>query len=268
MMQPSSSSSLWLPQSVGGEKSLPHSRRSFLKTSLLTATTFSLVSLHRSEGLLAEQLIQTPRMTEGPFYPDKLPLDTDNDLLIVNNSITPAVGTVTHLSGRVLSKTGLPIRNAFIEIWQVDSKGSYLHTQGGDLKTKDGNFQGYGRFLTDVQGRYYFRTVKPVPYRLFGLFRAPHIHIGISKNGKRIFTTQLLINGHPDNKRDGLFQQIRDPQLKKTIVTDFKPLPNSKIGELTANFDIVLGYTIQELEDGTIRGGIGSREFKGRFRPR
>lgn len=37
-------------------------------------------------------------MTEGPFYPDKMPLDTDNDLLIVNDSITPAVGEVTYVS--------------------------------------------------------------------------------------------------------------------------------------------------------------------------
>ena len=50
----------------------------------------------------AEELIRTPAQTEGPFYPDKLPLDTDNDLIIVNDHITPAIGEVTHLSGRIL----------------------------------------------------------------------------------------------------------------------------------------------------------------------
>ena len=43
-------------------------------------------------GLFAEQLVVTPPVGEGPFYPDKLPLDTDNDLIIINNAITPAVG--------------------------------------------------------------------------------------------------------------------------------------------------------------------------------
>src|SRR4051794_9177121 len=71
-------------------------------------------------GVFAEQLARTPRLTEGPFYPDKLPLDTDNDLVIVNNSITPAVGEITHLTGRVLSVSGEPIKDATVEIWQVD----------------------------------------------------------------------------------------------------------------------------------------------------
>jgi protocatechuate 3,4-dioxygenase, beta subunit len=58
---------------------------------------------------------------EGPFYPDRLPLDTDNDLIIINNSLTPAVGEITHLSGRVLGANGSPVRNAVVEIWQVDN---------------------------------------------------------------------------------------------------------------------------------------------------
>src|SRR5215470_2211819 len=77
----------------------------------------------------AEELVRTPQQTEGPFYPDKLPLDTDNDLLIINDSITPAVGEITHLSGRILDRRGDPIRNAVVEIWQVDNNASYLHTK-------------------------------------------------------------------------------------------------------------------------------------------
>src|SRR5689334_14757126 len=89
-------------------------------------------------------------LTEGPFYPDHLPLDTDNDLLIINDSITPAVGEVTHLSGRILDVGGEPVRNALVEIWQVDGRGSYLHSRGLNRETgkRDGNFQGYGRFCT------------------------------------------------------------------------------------------------------------------------
>src|ERR1700747_2569277 len=78
-----------------------------------------------ASGLFAEELARTPRMTEGPFYPPKLPLDTDNDLLIINDSITPAVGEITHLRGRLLDARGNPMRNAVIEIWQCDRDGTY-----------------------------------------------------------------------------------------------------------------------------------------------
>ena len=74
-------------------------------------------------GLFAQQLVETGTTTEGPFYPDVLPLDTDNDLLIINDGITPGVGEITHLTGRVLTKSGQAVRNAFVEIWQVDHTG-------------------------------------------------------------------------------------------------------------------------------------------------
>ena len=85
--------------------------------------------LFTEPGRYADELTKTPAMAEGPFYPDKLPLDTDNDLLILNDAITPAVGKVTHLSGRVLTTAGTPVAGAFVEIWQVDNGGVYLHSR-------------------------------------------------------------------------------------------------------------------------------------------
>src|SRR5215831_8017666 len=107
-------------------------------------------------GALAEELVRTPKQTEGPFYPVKLPLDTDNDLLIVNDSLTPAVGEITHLSGRILDPKGDPIRNALVEIWQCDANAVYLHTadSGPKASQRDKNFQGFGRFLTGSKGEY------------------------------------------------------------------------------------------------------------------
>ncbi|MEO8268339.1 MAG: protocatechuate 3,4-dioxygenase, partial [Aureliella sp.] len=179
--------------------------------------------------------------------------DTDNDLLILNDSITPAVGEITHLSGRLLSPSGEPIRNAFIEIWQVDNQGAYLHSGSSNRDQRDANFQGYGRFLTDAKGQYYFRTIKPVAYP----GRTPHIHFGVSQNGHRIFTTQLLVKGHPQNEKDGVFHEIRDAKSRETVMADFKPLAGSKIGELVADFDIILGHTLEEADDGKLHGGIG-----------
>src|SRR6266436_404882 len=154
------------------------SRRMFLGAFALGAAAFT------TRGLFAEELtrIKTPRQTEGPFYPDRLPLDTDNDLLIINDAITPAVGDVTHLSGRLLDAKGDPLRNAVIEIWQCDRDGTYLKQYTRDGDKFDTNFQGYGRFLTASTGEFYFRTIKPVPYRGRP---AAHIHARIWKGDKK-----------------------------------------------------------------------------------
>jgi protocatechuate 3,4-dioxygenase beta subunit len=211
-------------------------------------------------GLFAEELSKTPKLTEGPFYPDKLPLDTDNDLIVLNNQVTPSVGEITHLSGKVLNERGEPIRNAFVEIWQVDHRGAYIHSQSANREKRDGNFQGYGRFLTDVHGQYYFRTIKPVSYP----GRCPHIHIAVSRNGSRVLTTQLLIKGHPENQADGVTRELRDSKLLERVMAEFKPIPDSKIGELAAQFDLVLGVTPNEQDPPGIRGGIGKPEYRPR----
>src|SRR5688572_25592961 len=231
-----------------------HTRRAFVGSLVVGAAALS------RPGLFAQSLTQTVRTGEGPFYPDKMPLDTDNDLLIVNNAITPAVGEITHLGGRLLSNSGQPIRDAFIEIWQVDNKGSYIHKDGSNTGGRDGNFQGYGRFLTDSRGQYYFRTIKPVSYTLQNQFRTAHIHFAISTNGRRIYTTQMHIKGHPDNPRDFVLNGIKDEKARGTVLCEFRKIEGSKIGELSANFDIIMGYTAAELEDGALQGGIGKPE--------
>src|SRR5688572_32811294 len=98
------------------------SRREFLRHTAVMAMFAA------TPGLFAEELTRTPAQTEGPFYPDKLPLDTDNDLLIINDGITPAEGEITWVSGRILNERGEPIRNALVEIWQCDAAGAYLHS--------------------------------------------------------------------------------------------------------------------------------------------
>jgi protocatechuate 3,4-dioxygenase, beta subunit len=214
------------------------SRRSFLKGSAIAAAGVAIPTFWNVPGAFAEALELTPKQTEGPFYPDRLPLDTDNDLIIVNDGITPAVGEVTHLTGRLLDSSGNPLRGAVVEIWQVDGNGVYLHTADRNAK-RDANFQGFGRFLTGSSGEYYFRTVKPVPYP----GRTPHIHFKIKQPGDREFTTQCYIKGHPQNERDGVYRNIRGAKVRESVSIDFAPLKDSKAGELAAQFDIVLGTT-------------------------
>ena len=208
-------------------------RRIFISTMALGAAAFTV------PGAFADELTKTPRQMEGPFYPDKMPLDTDNDLLILNDAITPAVGEVTYLSGRILDAKGSPLRNAVVEIWQCDNHGAYLHTGTDNADKRDKNFQGFGRFLTGSTGEYLFRTIKPIAYP----GRAPHIHYKIKKAGKELLTTQCYIKGHLGNDRDGVYNSLRDPKIRDSVTIDFAALEGSKIGELVAKFDIVLGYT-------------------------
>jgi protocatechuate 3,4-dioxygenase beta subunit len=229
-------------------------RRQFVQTATATSLFYT------TAGLFAEQLQPSAQMGEGPFYPDRLPLDTDNDLLIINDSITPAVGTITHLHGTVCDTKGNPLRNAFVEIWQVDNNGSYIHSQSSNKATADKNFQGYGRFMTSSSGEYYFRTIKPVAYP----GRTPHIHIAVSTNGKRIFTSQILEKGNRRNETDGLYRRVPDPKQRETFLAEYKPVKNCPLGSVDAGFNIVLGHTVEENKDGTIKGAIGKPTFRRR----
>ena len=208
-------------------------RRNFLTSIAVGAVG---TTAFAAPGFFADELTKTPSQTEGPFYPDKMPLDTDNDLLIINNSITPAVGIVTHLTGRILDTHGEPFRNATVEIWQVDNNGAYIHTRSDNRDKRDANFQGFGRFQTGSTGEYRFRTIKPIPYS----GRTAHIHFAVKLKGRDNFTTQCYIKGQPENERDGILKSIRDPKSRESIIVPFVPIKESRIGELAARFDIVL----------------------------
>jgi protocatechuate 3,4-dioxygenase beta subunit len=218
----------------------PLSRRSFLHAcGAMVPAAF--LPFWTVRGAFAEELTRTPPQTEGPFYPNRLPLDTDNDLLIINDSITPAVGEITHLTGQVLDSQGRPVNNAVVEIWQCDAHGVYLHTSDSERKKnqQDKNFQGFGRFVTGSKGEFYFRTIKPVPYP----GRTPHIHFKIKKGRRELLTTQLYIEGHPQNERDGIWRAIRDPKQRANVTRPFEKVSDSKIGEWRVHFIIVLGVT-------------------------
>ena len=211
----------------------PFNRRRFLAGLGLASAFYAL------PGALAEELLRTPSQTEGPFYPDHLPLDTDNDLIILNDSLTPAVGEISYVSGRILDSRGAPVRGALVEIWQCDSHGAYLHSGSNNADLRDKNFQGFGRFLTGSSGEYLFRAIKPVAYP----GRAPHIHFKIKGKGRDLLTTQCYIKGHPGNEKDGPWRGIRDLKARDLVTVDFAPLPGSKAGELAVRFDVVLGMT-------------------------
>jgi protocatechuate 3,4-dioxygenase, beta subunit len=184
----------------------------------------------------AAGLPPTPRQTPGPFYPLSFPADSDNDLVQVDGHNGIAKGTVAYLRGRLLETTGRTISGARIEIWQCDANGRYHYVDDGRSdRPPDDNFQGYGQTLSDAEGGYRFRTIRPVPYP----GRTPHIHFAVSGPGFPRFVTQMYVAGEPLNDRDGILMGIRDPAARARLVVPLRPAPES--GTLAGTFDIVLG---------------------------
>lgn len=216
--------------------SLPD-RRYFLTTLSLGVAAFT------ASAAYSDELTKTPPMTEGPFYPDKLPLDTDNDLILINDKKKASLGQISHLTGRVLDTNGNPVRGAVVEIWQCDNNGAYLHSGTSNKEKRDANFQGYGRFLTGSKGEYYFRTIKPVAYP----GRTPHIHVKVKKNNKELICSQCFVKGHPGNEKDGIWKNIKDPKARDLVTVAFDPIAKSRTDELAASMDLVVGVT-PELE--------------------
>lgn len=213
------------------------SRRQLLRSLLLT--TGGIIT----QEVYAEALTLTPRATEGPYYPDHLPLDQDNDLLRITEG-APAEGTVASFGGRLLDLDGKPVAGAVIELWQADNNGCYIHSRGVQRgKERDAKFQGYGKIETNAKGEYRFRTIKP------GLYtgRTIHWHVAVKKGDKRFLTTQLFIAGVPQNERDGVLRSMGNEAQRLSVIREFKPVATGS-QELVGTWDIVLGHTPEEPE--------------------
>lgn len=217
---------------------IPLSRRRLLHSLLLT--TGGIIT----GNVYAEALALTPRATEGPYYPDHLPLDQDNDLTMITGGKAPASGVVTEFGGRLLNVDGKPISGAVVELWQADNNGCYIHSRGAQPgKEKDPQFQGFGKIETNAKGEYRFRTIKP------GLYtgRTIHWHIRVKQNDKSMLTTQLFIAGVPQNDRDGILRGMGTEQQRLSVIREFKP-KSSDSKELMGTWDIVIGSTPEDAE--------------------
>lgn len=170
----------------------------------------------------------TPSQTEGPFYPVTYPQDADHDLLL-NGAARYTRGQPVWLEGVVTDLQGQPVRGAQVEIWQCDGSGHYHHP--GDGGRADPAFQGFGRVTVQADGRYRFRTIKPVPYS----GRTPHVHVKVRLGQRELLTTQLYVAGDPGNERDFLWRRLA-PAERDALTMPFRAGDDG----LQANFPIVV----------------------------
>ena len=202
------------------------------------AVTQSLPSVFAQE--VKRQL--TPEQIMGPFYPIMRPLDSDMDLTIIKGKRGHAQGKLIHLAGRVLNSEGKPVSGAKIELWQANTHGRYAHPTDTNPAPLDPNFQGYGVQITDSEGRYRFKTIKPGAYAISpvnpGAVRPPHIHFDVLGRKDRL-VTQMYFPDEPLNEKDGIFQELgssKDAAIGKILplTKDLEP------DALFINWDIIL----------------------------
>lgn len=187
-------------------------RRRLLRCSLTGAAAIALPTLWLgARAAPPAPVFLTPAQTEGPFYPVTLPADSDFDLLRTGAQVY-AHGQPAWLGGSVRDAEGRPVRGAQVEIWQCDEGGHYHHPADGGRA--DPAFQGFGRVSVDGEGRYRFRTLRPVPYG----GRTPHIHVKVRLGRRELLTTQVYVQGEPRNARDFLWRRL-DGDAERSALT-------------------------------------------------
>jgi protocatechuate 3,4-dioxygenase, beta subunit len=181
--------------------------------------------------------VLTPAQTEGPFFPDSLPSESDADLTRMAGSKARAKGQEVVVTGVVRDLDGQPIAGAQVEIWQACASGRYNHPRDPNPAALDPSFQYYGHVTTDKKGAYRFRTIKPGAYPAArGWTRPPHIHFKVRSPGRAELVTQMYFEGDDLLKDDAILQSLT-PVQRKLVVVSFAPAESVPTGE----FEIVLG---------------------------
>ena len=165
----------------------------------------------------------TPSQTEGPFYPTLPAADGDADLSHIAGHTQRAAGQLIAISGVVRDESGAAVANAIVDVWQANAHGRYHHEADTNPAPEDPHFQGWARLRTGPQGEFSFRSIKPGPYQVSGVWsRPPHIHFKVARRGYHELTTQMYFAGDPLNESDRLLQQ-HSPKEQAMLVVDFAP---------------------------------------------
>lgn len=186
--------------------------------------------------------VVTPSQTIGPFFAVDLVRSGDDDLSGVTRNGQRAEGIPIVVSGQVVDESGRAVRKALIEIWQANRWGKYNHPDDVTQQPLDSSFKGWGRLLTDADGRYRFTSIKPGAYPNPGYdnwMRPPHIHFSIFAAGvMQRLITQLYFPDEELNNIDPILNGIEDLEARASLIA--RRLANQSDGAECYGFDIVL----------------------------
>jgi protocatechuate 3,4-dioxygenase beta subunit len=202
-------------------------------------------SLTRAPERAKISLPTTLSEATGPVFGNDMLGPLDNDL--IRNFAAKdetAIGQRIIVHGKVLDQNGRGIPGVLLEVWQANAGGRYRHKKEGYLAPLDPNFGGCGRMITDADGGYTFRTVKPGAYpwpNRTNDWRPAHIHFSVfGTSFAQRLVTQMYFEGDPliwkcpivdaIPSRDAIEQLIAPLDMDNTVPMDARAY----------KFDIVL----------------------------
>jgi protocatechuate 3,4-dioxygenase, beta subunit len=199
-------------------------------------------SLHRLPPIARDELapwLELPPLRAG-----------ENDLTRVAPGRPQAAGEAIRIVGRVLDEDLRPVRRTLLEIWNANTYGRYAHLSDAARNPAplDPNFNGFGRALTDDDGRYVVRTIKPGAYVArtdIAWWRPPHVHVSVIGGGLRL-VTQMYFPDEPLNDKDFIHLIVPPDERPRVIGV---PLASSPDVEPTLSFDIVVRGRFQTPPD-------------------
>lgn len=203
------------------------------KTSVARSPRLSLISL---QGSMSE--ITGPTFGHGDISP------IDNDLIKNYAKDGDPIGERIIVHGRVLDENARPVPNTLVEVWQANAGGRYRHKKDSYLAPIDPNFGGCGRTITDDNGYYFFRTIKPgaYPWRNWvNNWRPAHIHVSVFGHAfcQRLIT-QLYFEGDPLIPICPIVQTIPDPDAIDRLTAKLDMNAGVPLDSIAYRFDIVL----------------------------
>jgi len=217
------------------------------KTSVLRSPQLALLSLQNS---LSE--------VTGPVFGLNELGPLDHDLILNYAKSGEPIGERTIVHGRVLDENGRGVPNTLVEVWQANAGGRYRHKNDTYLAPVDPNFGGCGRMITDQDGHYAFRTVKPgaYPFRNYvNSWRPAHIHFSLSGSGfAQRLITQMYFEGDPLIAKDSILATIPDPAARQRLVALLDLNAAVPLDSLAYRFDIVLRGTRSTVFENKLHG--------------
>ncbi len=180
--------------------------------------------------------------TPGPVFGEATVRAGDADL--TRGHPGEPLGERIVVAGRLLDRSGRPIANQLIEIWQANAAGRYLHAIDQHPAPLDSNFTGYGRCLTGPDGGYRFVTIRPGAYPWLNhpnTWRPAHTHFSVFG---RAFTdrlvTQMYFPADPLFAHDPIFNAVREPRARERTVAGFDLRLTEPNWALGYRYDIVV----------------------------
>lgn len=217
------------------------------KTSVLRSPQNALISIPHSLTEITGPVFQSDEL--GP---------RDNDLIMNFAKDGLPIGERIIVHGYVLDENGRPMRNALVEVWQANAGGRYRHKNDQYIAPIDPNFGGCGRVLTDSEGHYHYRTIKPGPYpwrNQINEWRPAHIHYSVIANGlAQRLITQMYFEGDPLIARCPIARTIPDEAAVRRLIAPLDPHAFAQFDALAYRFDIVVRGTQATWFENAIQG--------------